>query len=211
MADISNQTVQNLFQDGTFVATQELPNSLPSFWSNDLSQKDRDAILRQIHPIFLNTHSEEKAPTIQSNFDKFLNFLRLSLEWVLKLVDILVDAAIQIARLFVWVVAILGILVVVTLMTNTTDKFIDILNSSIFPIIGVKTTIQKVWPTTPVITIWTDTISQADTRVPASSPTGEIVPENTESNVLDIKKTKQELLRERRLREKNLQTVKITN
>jgi hypothetical protein len=109
-----------------------------------MSQTDKDAILRQIHPIFLTTHSEEKAPIQQSNFDKFLSFLRLCLEGLLKLVDILVDAAIQIARLFVWVVAIVGVLIVVTLMTNTTDKFIDLLNSSVFPIIGLETKIQKV-------------------------------------------------------------------
>lgn len=29
-------------------------------------------------------------------------------------------------------------------MTNTTDKFIDILNSSIFPIFGIETQIQKI-------------------------------------------------------------------
>jgi len=69
------------------------------------------------------------------------------------LVDIVVDDAIQIARLVVWVVAIAGVLIVVTLMTNTTDKFIDLLNSSVFPIIGLETKIQKVGPTNPVITL----------------------------------------------------------
>jgi hypothetical protein len=113
----------------------------------NMSQSEKDAIMRQIHPIFLTTHAEEKAPVQQGNFDKFLWFLRLCLEWFLKLVDIVVDAAIQIARLFVWVIAIIGVLIVVTLMTNTTDKFIDILNSSIFPIIGLETKIQKVTPT----------------------------------------------------------------
>lgn len=49
--------------------------------------------------------------------------------------------------------AIAGVLIVVTLMTNTTDKFIDLLNSSIFPIVGLETKIQKVGPTTPVITL----------------------------------------------------------
>ncbi len=118
-----------------------------------MSQGEKDAIMRQIHPIFLTTHAEDKAPVQQGNFDKFLGFLRLCLEGLLKLVDIVVDAAIQIARLVVWVVAIAGVLIVVTLMTNTTDKFIDLLNSSIFPIIGLETKIQKVGPTNPVITL----------------------------------------------------------
>ncbi len=46
----------------------------------DMSQSDKDAIMRQIHPIFLTTHTEEKAPVQQGNFDKFLGFLRLCLE-----------------------------------------------------------------------------------------------------------------------------------
>lgn len=45
-----------------------------------MSQSEKDAIMRQIHPIFLTTHSEEKAPVKDSNFDKFLGFLRLCLE-----------------------------------------------------------------------------------------------------------------------------------
>lgn len=119
----------------------------------DISQSDKDAILRQIHPIFLTTHSEEKWPVNQSNFDKFLGFLRLCLEGFLKLVDIVIDATIQIARLFVWVIAIIGVLIVVTLMTNTTDKFIDILNSSIFPLLKIDTQIQKVWATDAILTL----------------------------------------------------------
>lgn len=46
----------------------------------DMSQNEKDAIMRQIHPIFLTTHSEDKAPVIESNFDKFLGFMRLCLE-----------------------------------------------------------------------------------------------------------------------------------
>lgn len=150
------QTVQNLFPAGPALAASGLNNEvhgIDGLGGANISQNEKDAIMRQIHPIFLTTHSEEKAPLPQGNFDKFLGFLRLCLEGLLKLVDIVVDAAIQIARLLVWVVAILGVLIVVTLMTNTTDKFIDILNSSIFPIIGLETKIQKVGPTTPVITI----------------------------------------------------------
>ncbi len=149
------QTVQNLFPAGPALAGSGLneAHGIDGLAGANISQNEKDAIMRQIHPIFLTTHSEEKAPLPQGNFDKFLGFLRLCLEGLLKLVDIVVDAAIQIARLLVWVVAILGVLIVVTLMTNTTDKFIDILNSSIFPIIGLDTKIQKVGPTTPVITL----------------------------------------------------------
>jgi hypothetical protein len=42
------------------------------------------------------------------------------------------------------VVAITGVLIVVTLMTNTTDKFIDLLNESIFKAFGWETRIEKV-------------------------------------------------------------------
>lgn len=154
MPETTTQTVQNLFP--TVSADSPLTGSplsggLPD--TTNMSQGEKDAIMRQIHPIFLTTHSEEKAPIQQGNFDKFLGFLRLCLEGLLKLVDIVVDAAIQIARLVVWVVAIAGVLIVVTLMTNTTDKFIDLLNSSVFPIIGLETKIQKVGPTNPVITL----------------------------------------------------------
>lgn len=101
--------------------------------------------MRQIHPIFLTTHSDDKPQVVAlSNFDKFLNFLRLCLEGFLKFVDIIIDAAIQIARLGVWVVAITGVLIVVTLMTNTTDKFIDLLNESVFKAFGWDTRIEKV-------------------------------------------------------------------
>lgn len=155
MPEITTQTVQpvsnNLFPSTEIDAG--LVGSPLSNWlaGSNMSQSDKDAIMRQIHPIFLTTHAEAKAPVEQGNFDKFLGFLRLCLEWLLKLVDIVVDAAIQIARLFVWVIAIIGVLIVVTLMTNTTDKFIDILNSSIFPIVGLETKIQKVGTTTPVV------------------------------------------------------------
>lgn len=110
----------------------------------NMSQTEKDAIMRQIHPIFLTTHSEEKVPVVESNFDKFLGFMRLCLEGLLKLVDIVVDAIIQVARLGVWIVAITGVLIVVTLMTNTTDKFIDLLNESIFKAFGIETRIAKV-------------------------------------------------------------------
>ena len=117
--------------------------------NNNMSQTEKDAILRQIHPIFLTTHTETKAPVIQSNFDKFLSFMRLGFEWLLKLIDILIDACIQIARIGVWIVAISGVLIVVMLMTNTTDKFIDLLNESVFRSFGSSTRIQK--STTPPV------------------------------------------------------------
>lgn len=159
MPETTTQTAQSLFPAGTETADSPLASSpLGNFaGGSDMSQNEKDAILRQIHPIFLTAHSEEKAPVQQGNFDKFLGFMRLCLEGLLKLVDIIVDAAIQIARLAVWIVAIAGVLIVVTLMTNTTDKFIDILNSSIFPIVGLETKIQKVGPTTPVFPLGTQT------------------------------------------------------
>ena len=211
MPETTTQTVQNLFPTtATWLADATLANSplAGGLAGADMSQTDKDAILRQIHPIFLTTHSEEKAPVQQSNFDKFLSFLRLCLEWLLKLVDILVDAAIQIARLFVWVVAILGVLIVVTLMTNTTDKFIDLLNSSIFPIVGIKTTIQKVWPTTPVISFPTanevknnvgssvlPNIQQTETTLPDQK-----VEEQSSEVQSATEVSRQELLRARRAR-----------
>lgn len=147
MPETTTQTPVPLFSADAAAAVPSL-NQNPAFWSGgfDMSQTEKDAIMRQIHPIFLTTHSEDKKPLVQSNFDKFLGFLRLCLEGLLKFVDIVVDAAIQIARLFVWVVAIAGVLIVVTLMTNTTEKFIDLLNSSVFPIIGLDTKIQKIDP-----------------------------------------------------------------
>lgn len=163
----------------------------------DMSQSDKDAIMRQIHPIFLTTHTEEKAPVQQGNFDKFLGFLRLCLEWFLKLVDIVVDAAIQIARLFVWIIAIVGVLIVVTLMTNTTDKFIDILNSSIFPIVGLETKIQKVTPTATTVPT---TTSQKNLE---SSAVSEETPKTTETStsIADAAEAaRQELIKARRAR-----------
>lgn len=163
----------------------------------DMSQSDKDAIMRQIHPIFLTTHTEEKAPVQQGNFDKFLGFLRLCLEWFLKLVDIVVDAAIQIARLFVWIIAIIGVLIVVTLMTNTTDKFIDILNSSIFPIVWLETKIQKVNPTT------TPAPTTTNQKNLESSTVSEETPKTTETStsIADAAEAaRQELIKARRAR-----------
>lgn len=147
MAEVQTQTIENLFSPASPTAAGggNFATSVGMTGGADMSQNEKDAIMRQIHPIFLTSHSEEKAPVIvQSNFDKFLNFLRLSLEGFLKLVDIVVDAIIQIARLGVWIVAITGVLIVVTLMTNTTDKFIDLLNESIFKAFGWETRIEKV-------------------------------------------------------------------
>lgn len=201
MPEITTQPVQatqnNLFPSvgaDTGLAGSPLSGGLAGA---DMSQSDKDAIMRQIHPIFLTTHTEEKAPVQQGNFDKFLGFLRLCLEWFLKLVDIVVDAAIQIARLFVWVIAIVGVLIVVTLMTNTTDKFIDILNSSIFPIVGLETKIQKVTPTaTPAPT----TTNQKNLE---SSTVSEETPKTTETStsIADAAEAaRQELIKARRAR-----------
>jgi len=221
MPETTTQTVQNLFPTGaTAVAESPLANSPLAgglAGAADMSQTEKDAIMRQIHPIFLTTHSEEKAPIQQGNFDKFLGFLRLCLEGLLKLVDIVVDAAIQIARLFVWVVAIAGVLIVVTLMTNTTDKFIDLLNSSIFPIIGLETKIQKVGPTTPVLTLPGQNIDQKTTPTDTSKNNTDELESSTlsdersdntgtistteASTITDAaEKTRQELIRARRAR-----------
>ncbi|MBP6921498.1 hypothetical protein KBB89_03065 [Candidatus Gracilibacteria bacterium] len=173
--------------DASGLTASPLSGGLPGV---DMSQSEKDAIMRQIHPIFLTTHSEEKAPVQQGNFDKFLGFLRLCLEGFLKLVDIVVDAAIQIARLFVWVIAIIGVLIVVTLMTNTTDKFIDILNSSIFPIVGLETKIQKVGPTNPVLTIPAD-----QQNLESSTISGDNTEDATSAEI-----ARQELIKARRAR-----------
>lgn len=93
------------------------------------------------------------------------------------------DAAIQIARLVVWVVAIAGVLIVVTLMTNTTDKFIDLLNSSIFPIVGLETKIQKVGPTNPVITLPGQNNTAPKNQ---EEPTTDTTPTNLESSATNI-------------------------
>lgn len=199
MPETTTQPVQaipnNLFP--TVGADTGLAGSPLSGWlpGADMSQSEKDAIMRQIHPIFLTTHSEEKAPVQQGNFDKFLGFLRLCLEWFLKLVDIVVDAAIQIARLFVWIIAIIGVLIVVTLMTNTTDKFIDILNSSIFPIVGLETKIQKV--TSAPVPTTTNQKNLESSSISTDSPTTT----ETSTSVADAAEAaRQELIKARRAR-----------
>lgn len=201
MPEITTQPVQavqnNLFPTvgaDTGLVWSPLSGWLPGV---DMSQSEKDAIMRQIHPIFLTTHAEEKAPVQQGNFDKFLGFLRLCLEWFLKLVDIVVDAAIQIARLFVWVIAIIGVLIVVTLMTNTTDKFIDILNSSIFPIVGLETKIQKVTPTTTPTTTTTNQKNLESSTVSTDTP----ATTGTSTSIADAAEAaRQELIKARRAR-----------
>lgn len=164
MPEATSHTPVPLFTpDITSAATSLTSDSSFGTAGFDMSQTDKDAILRQIHPIFLTTHSDEKKSAPQSNFDKFLGFMRLCLEGLLKFVDIVVDAVIQVARLFVWVVAIAGVLIVVTLMTNTTDKFIDLLNSSVFPIIGLETKIQKVTNDVPAPVLTEDSSTSPDT------------------------------------------------
>lgn len=216
MPEATTQTVQNLFPTVTAdsaLAGSPLGGGLAD--AVNMSQGEKDAIMRQIHPIFLTTHAEEKAPIQQGNFDKFLGFLRLCLEGLLKLVDIVVDAAIQIARLVVWVVAIAGVLIVVTLMTNTTDKFIDLLNSSIFPIIGLETKIQKVGPTNPVITLPNQKQPVIEEEIVEENPTNlESSATNTEplqdgqSTIADAaEQARQELIRARRARAASTETI----
>lgn len=193
----STQTVQNLFPTGPALDGPGLNevHGIDGLAGANISQNEKDAIMRQIHPIFLTTHSEEKSPLPQGNFDKFLGFLRLCLEGLLKLVDIVVDAAIQIARLLVWIVAILGVLIVVTLMTNTTDKFIDILNSSIFPIIGLETKIQKVGPTTPVIALPNKDTAESQSDLESTAIDG--------GQTTEAEQTRQALIEARRARMAN--------
>lgn len=105
------------------------------------------------------------------------------------------DAAIQISRLFVWIIAIIGVLIVVTLMTNTTDKFIDILNSSIFPILGLETKIQKVTPTTPTSPASTNQNNLKSSSVSTDSPTTT----ETSTSIADAAEAaRQELINARR-------------
>lgn len=217
MPETTTQTVQNLFPSVSAdspLAGSPLSGGLAD--AANMSQGEKDAIMRQIHPIFLTTHSEEKAPVQQGNFDKFLGFLRLCLEGLLKLVDIVVDAAIQIARLVVWVVAIAGVLIVVTLMTNTTDKFIDLLNSSIFPIVGLETKIQKVGPTDPVITLPSkkpvNTVPEEeivdDTTNLESSVTDTSTSQDESSSIADAaEQARQELIKARRARAASTETI----
>ncbi|MBP7773615.1 hypothetical protein KA071_00835, partial [Candidatus Gracilibacteria bacterium] len=151
------------------------------------------------------------------NFDKFLGFLRLCLEGLLKLVDIVVDAAIQIARLVVWVVAIAGVLIVVTLMTNTTDKFIDLLNSSVFPIIGLETKIQKVGPTNPVITlpnqkqpevVEEEIVEETPTNLESSATDTTGSSQDEQSSIADAaEQARQELIKARRARAASTETI----
>lgn len=212
MPEITTQTPQNLFPttaSNNESSNNSITSASPLSWGLpgglDMSQNEKDAIMRQIHPIFLTTHAEEKAPVLASNFDKFLWFLRLCLEGLLKLVDIVVDAAIQIARLFVWIIAIIGVLIVVTLMTNTTDKFIDILNSSIFPIVGLDTKIQKVGPTTPIISIPSQNqaiTDPQDSNLESSSIySTEIIPTDQQDTIASsAQAAREELIKARRAR-----------
>jgi hypothetical protein len=83
-------------------------------------------------------------------------------------------------------------------MTNTTDKFIDILNSSIFPIVGLETKIQKVGTTTPVVA---PELKQDDTAPNnlESSSLGDA--SGTESNIENTAEAaRQELIKARRAR-----------
>lgn len=82
-------------------------------------------------------------------------------------------------------------------MTNTTDKFIDILNSSIFPIVGLETKIQKVTPTATTVPT---TTSQKNLE---SSAVSEETPKTTETStsIADAAEAaRQELIKARRAR-----------
>ena len=185
--------------------TNSLPGVSSVLWST-MSQNDKETILQQLHPIFLTTHTEEKISHEESKFDKCLGFMRLCLEGLLKLIDILVDAFIQIARLAVWVAAISGVLIVVMLMTNTTDKFINLMNESVFRSLGSEARIQKVWtdtstPTIPATTppntapttpsTWAQTTPQWANNLWSSALT---------TNPTDTSTAPSETARERRLR-----------
>lgn len=82
----------------------------------------------QIHPIFL-TQQEKPKDKRESTLEWISDMTRLFFEGFVKLLDIVVDACIQIARLGVWVVAICGIIIVVTIITGTSDQFIEFVNS----------------------------------------------------------------------------------
>ncbi len=75
-------------------------------------------------------------------------------------------------------------------MTNTTDKIIDILNSSIFPIVGLETKIQKVGPTNPVLTIPAD-----QQNLESSTISGDNTEDATSAEI-----ARQELIKARRAR-----------
>lgn len=96
----------------------------------------------------------------------------------------------------------MGVLIVVTLMTNTTDKFIDILNSSIFPIIGLETKIQKVGPTTPILPISGQQNSEVDQKnTDLESTSLSYDTEITPADTIDSAETaRQELIKARRAR-----------
>ncbi|MCB9806793.1 hypothetical protein H6768_02725 [Candidatus Peribacteria bacterium] len=77
MPETTTQTVQNLFPATSGEINNDTANASPlsgglASGGLNMSQNEKDAIMRQIHPIFLTTHSEEKAPVLVSNFDKFL-------------------------------------------------------------------------------------------------------------------------------------------
>lgn len=82
----------------------------------------------QIHPIFL-TQQEPPKDKHESTLDWIAAMTRLLFEGFVKLLDIVVDAGLQIARLGVWVVAIFGIIIVITIITGTSAEFIGIVNS----------------------------------------------------------------------------------
>lgn len=94
------------------------------------------------------------------------------------------------ARLGVWIVAITGVLIVVTLMTNTTDKFIDLLNGSIFKAIGINTRIEKVPSVTngaPVVIpgLSKDTNLKSNATDETTNSTDTLAPETAADTVTD--------------------------
>lgn len=149
MAEKTTQTMENLLSEAQ-MSGEGFQSNVPNFQSRISAQQstglhNNEEVIKQVHPIFLTTYADPKTKPIEkSKFDKVLDFLRLMLEWMLKAFDIMVDAAVQIVKVGVWCIAILGVLIVVTLMTNTTDKFIDLLNQSVFRAIWSDIQIQKV-------------------------------------------------------------------
>lgn len=155
------QTLESLLAESRHI---DINTNTSSWQKREASEK----VLQQIHPIFLTTHTEPRTHKEDTKFDKVLSFLRLMVEAVLKVFDILIDAVVQIMRIFVWIIAIVWVLIVATLMTNTTDKFIDLINHSVLQAIGSDIQIQK----TPSVSTDTETVSSM-TPDAQNSPTGD--------------------------------------
>lgn len=82
----------------------------------------------QIHPIFLTQHEKTKDKS-QTTLEWISDMTRLFFETFVKLLDILVDATVQLARILTWIVAILGVIVVLTIITGTSEEFVGLVNN----------------------------------------------------------------------------------